>query len=116
MSEQNLGSGIFLDEQLDLSVGTTGDLLTVDGIDELEKDLAVQMIQSMQQYLGKTPTNTTEAEAKRTAYRTAIADVRISSVDRENIVVEWQNRTQNLRVDVPVTTNTDEEYNLVFNV
>jgi hypothetical protein len=116
MSEENLGSGQFLDQSLDLEVGSTGDIKTVSGREELEKDLAFQMIFSLEPYTGQPPTPEIEAEVKRIAYRVAIADVRVTAVDRENITVNWNTREKELDATVPVTTTTDEQYDLVFNV
>lgn len=116
MSEENLGSGQYLDETLDFEVDTTGDIRASDGLEELEKDLAFQMIISLSQFLGEPPTPETEADIRRMAYRVAAADIRISFVARDNITVEWNHNSREMEVSVPVTTNTDEEYELVFNV
>lgn len=116
MSEDNLGSGQYLDQNLDFEVDAGGDIQTSSGIDELQKDLAVQMIVSLSQFIGESPTPETEADIKRMAYRVAIADVRVSSVNRENITVEWIGGMKKFDVEVPLTTDTDEEYELVFNV
>lgn len=116
MSEEELGSGQYLDQNLDFEVDTTGDIRASDGIDEVEKDLAVQMIFSLSDFLGQQPTAETEADIKRVAYRVAIADIRVSSVDRENITVEWMREGREFDVTVPLAVETGEEYELVFNV
>lgn len=116
MPEENLGSGQYLDEDLDFEVDTTGDIRASDGQEELEKDLSFQMIISLSQFLGEPPTAEVESEIKRMAYRVAVADVRISGVNRAEIDVEWAESMKQFDVSVPVTTNTDEEHELVFEV
>lgn len=116
MTEENLGSGIYLDELFDFEVDQTGDVLSTDGIDELEKDLAVQMKFNLRQFLGEVPSSQLNAEVRRTVAQIAIADNRIVSVDRNNIDVEWKERTKKLVVSMSIVTNTNEKYNLVFNV
>lgn len=116
MAEENLGAGQYLDQNFDFDIDTTGDIRAASGLNELEKDLSVQMAFTLSEFLGEPPTNETEAEVKRTVYRVAIADVRVSSVDQENIVVEWSRRLRELQIEVSVTTVTDDEYDMVFNV
>lgn len=116
MSESNLGSGQYLDNNLDFQIDTTGDIKASEGVDELEKDLSVQMIFALSQFIGESPTPETEADIKRMAYRAAIADVRVSSVNRENITVEWMDSMKKFDVTVPLTTNTAEQYELIFNL
>lgn len=116
MSEENLGAGQYLDEDLDFEVGPTGDIRTTSGVEELQKDLAFQMIISLSQFLGEPPTPETESEIKRMAYRVAFADLRVTGVDRNNIIVEWNHRSDAMEVTVPLTTDTGEEQELVFEV
>lgn len=115
MSE-NLGSGIYLDKSLDFDIDETGDIRDANGIEEVEKDLSFQMIFSLSQYIGEAPTPEVEAEIKRTTYRVAIADVRVSSVERESIAVNWAEDMKQFDVEVPTTVDTGEEYELVFEI
>lgn len=116
MSEEELGAGQYLDQNLDFEIDETGDVRSAFGGAELEKDLSFQMIASLSQFLGERPTPELEADIKRMAYRVAAADVRVSTVDRGNITVEWNYNSREMELTVPVTTNTDEEYELVFEV
>jgi len=116
MSEEELGAGQYLDQNLDFSVDETGDVRSAYGIEELEKDLSFQMIASLSQFLGERPTPELEADIKRMAYRVAAADVRVSAVDRQGIDVEWEESMKQMNVSMSVTTTVDEEYSLVFNV
>lgn len=116
MSEENLGAGPYLDKSFDFDIDGTGDIRASEGLSELEKDLALYMAVELEDFLGRPPTPETSAEVKRAVYRTAIADVRISSVERESISVEWNNRNKKLVVSIPVTTTANEEYELVFDV
>jgi len=44
MVDTDYGAGIELTQDLDLRIDSTGDISSVDGVDELEKDLAFQLI------------------------------------------------------------------------
>jgi hypothetical protein len=116
MSEHNLGSGQYLDETFDFEVDTTGDIRASDGIEEVEKDLSFQMAITLSQFLGEQPTQEVEAEIKRMAYRVGIADVRVANIDRTNITVNWSNDMKQFDVGLPLTIETGEEYELVFEV
>lgn len=116
MTEENLGSGIYLDNELDFSADRSGDLRTSSGADELEKDLSFQMIISISQFLGQPPTPSVKTDVSQMASFVAEADTRISSVDRGNITVSFRNEGKEILMTVPVTTNTNENYELVFNV
>lgn len=116
MTEEELGSSQKLDQSFDFVIDSTGDIDSTIGLDELEKDLSVQMAFYLSVYLGEPPTNQTKAEVRRTVSNVAIADARIVDVDQENIVVEWDRGLRELTVEVSVTTITNTEYDLVFNV
>lgn len=111
----NLGSGIFLDTGFDFGVSSTGDLRSESGSNELGKDLAMQMILSLEQYIGKPPTNLVERKVAATATNVALADSRVDSVDKNNIVVTFNNERSEITVEMSVFTE-DSEQEFVFNV
>jgi hypothetical protein len=109
------GSGLYLDESLDFSVDTTGDLRTVDGVDELEKDLSVQMITSLQQYLGQPPSSNLNAQVFRTASNIATADARVASVNTNKSTVSFNRTRDEITLKLVVRTTSGEQ-ELVFEV
>lgn len=115
MPEENLGSGVALDQYWDFSVGPTGDLETEEGRDELEKDLAVVMAINLEEFVGEPPDAQTRAAIKQEVKGNALADPRIVSVDEDSLSVKITDRDE-ISVSVTVTTNTDQEYELVFDV
>lgn len=116
MSEDNLGSGPSLDEDLDFEIDETGDIRSSSGMEELQKDLSFQMMIALSQFIGENPTPELNVEVRRKVYRVAVSDERISSVDRKKINVEWYNHSQELTVSVPVTTTENATYEMVFGV
>lgn len=115
MSDE-LGAGIALDEDLDVSVGSTGDLKNESGVDELRKDLAFNMILSLQQYLGSPPGGNLEEKVAATAYRVALADSRIESVDKGATVVRFFDSREELELIITASTVGAGEQELVFNL
>lgn len=112
---EEFGSGIALDEHLDFSIDNTGDLDTVSGAEELEKDLAINMMHNLQQYIGQPRTNRLDSKVLGTAKNVALADVRVDDVDEGDASVEWSHDSRDLMVHLPVVAG-DEEYVLVFDV
>jgi len=111
----NFGSGPSLDQQLDFSVDVTGDILSENGIEELKKDLAFQMIINLSQYLGAGPSGNIETQVAGTAKRVALADERVSSVSDDKTIVEFSDDREELTVHLTVRT-VGGESELVFNV
>lgn len=109
------GAGIYLDESLDFSVGNAGDLKHEVGVDELRKDLAIQMIIYLDQYLGRPPTGSLNAEVAGTAMRAAAADTRVQSVDREKTTVSFSPDREEITLGLTVQTD-DGEHDLVFEI
>lgn len=108
-----LGSGIALDEQLDFSVNSSGDLKSVSGSSELEKDLAFQMIISLSKYVGQPPSGNLNEKVAGTASRVARADRRVNSVTDSNVTYSRDRRE--ITVEMTVTTRNAQRA-LVFNV
>lgn len=115
MSEELFGSGILLDETLDFTIDPTGDLSFESGTDELEKDLSLQMIFSLSEYTGKPPSGNVEEQVLHDARIIALADSRISSVDRERSTVTYGRDRDELQVQLLVRAS-GEEQELVFNL
>jgi len=109
------GSGIFLDEQFDFSVGSTGDLKSTNGLNELQKDLAFKMVLNLEQFLGQPPSGNLEAKVADVASRVAVADVRVNSVVEDSIDVQFNETRDELTVKLAVRTD-DGEQNLIFDV
>jgi len=119
--EDGLGSGIALDEDLDMMLSNDGDLLSVSGFEELEKDLSVNMIFQLTfggpdnaGYLGKPLTPEVKADILDLVKRTALSDDRINTVRR--IVVSRPDGQRNvIVVDLTVVTSI-EERNFIITV
>lgn len=112
---RELGAGLYLDEYLDFSVDTTGDLRGASGVSELEKDLAIQMILGLDQYVGQPPSGNLEEKVAATARAIAEADVRVASVRTGLTEVDFSSDRQEITINMTVVTD-DGEQNLVFDV
>lgn len=113
MAEEDLGGGVQLDDDWDFIIDSTGDITTVEGVPELEKDLAFRSTVALQPYLGQ-PIDNTLAEKIRNILRNAMLDdERIAEVN--SISFEQTQRDQ-LDVDVTVTTADSASYDLSLTV
>jgi len=114
MPEENLGSGLYLDQTLDFDPSTTGDLRTVDGSEELQKDLAFQLLIVLSDYIGPPLTPGTRAEIKTLTVDTITSDSRVDTLDRGSMQVS-KPTPESIRIQVFVTAGGDEQ-ELVFNL
>lgn len=112
---QPFGSGIYLDEQLDFSVDSTGDIRGETGLSELQKDLAFQMIISLDKYLGQPPSGNLKEKVAGTAKRVAEIDSRVTFVDTRKTEVSFSSDRQELTLKMTVQTR-DGEQDLIFDV
>jgi len=115
MPDEEFGAGPALDENLDFFVGPTNDLAHEDGIDELEKDLSVNMIAELTEFVGPPSTPNVRSQIAQNARLTALADERISAVNKGDVDVTI-NENREISVSMTVKVSGDEEYDLVFNV
>lgn len=114
MSER-LGTGISLDESLDLGVDPSGDIESSSGPAELEKDLAVQMIIGLDKYIGEPPSGNIEAKVAGSAKEIALNDPRVISVRDDSIIVNYSTRREEISIEMNVITE-DGEIPFVFDV
>jgi hypothetical protein len=109
------GDGIFLDEALDFSIDPTGDIQAARGVEELEKDLSVQMIAGLDQYLGSPPSGNLRAKVLNTATNIATADPRVLSVVADSSAISFSRNRQKLNVKLLVRTVSGQQ-ELIFNI
>lgn len=113
---ENLGSGVRLDKDFDISIDRTGDVETVSGLNELEKDLSMQMAFSLNQFVGAPPSDDTRSSAKRVVAQVLNADERIQRIVTGSITVEWSGPKRR-QIDVGATVvASEQEQELVFRV
>lgn len=113
MVENN--AGIYLDGQFDFSIDSTGDIQAVYGSDELQKDLAFQMVLGLSQYLGTAPSGNLNAKVAGTAEAIATGDSRINSVVPNSFDVEFNSKRSSIDIEMRVITEIGER-RLVFDV
>jgi hypothetical protein len=112
MSGREFGSGINIDSSFDFSINQNGDLEKVDGVEELNKDLAIQLSIALDEFRGQPLDNELKAEVKQQTIDTISADVRVQTVRSGRFQVDKPTR-DTLAVKVPyITQNTEQE--LVF--
>ncbi len=114
MSE-NLGSGVFLDERFDFSVDPTGDLKSTSGLNELQKDLAFQMVINLEQFIGQPPTGNLQEKVAGTAKRVAEADSRVRYVLEGDTEVIFSDDREEITLKMTAQTR-DEQQNLIFDI
>lgn len=76
----DFGSGIALSQGLDLQITPAGDLETVDGLDELEKDLSFRLIDALTSLSVQTLTPETRDDVRATVKGVLVADLRVETV------------------------------------
>ncbi len=119
MSEELYGNGVYLDENFDFELGPSGDLRMSRGLSELEKDLSFQMVISLSPLIGMRATKNFEVKLRDRATKVALADERIESVEKDNVVVRETTElsAQNIEYEIvlPVFAS-GEQQQLVFNL
>jgi hypothetical protein len=111
----NFGSGPALNEDFDFIIDNTGELESSSSVEELGKDLSMQMVLNLEKYLGQSPTNLLRRKVELTATRVATADTRVREVDTESTTVSFSNRRDELTVEMRVLTESGPQ-EFVFNV
>jgi hypothetical protein len=114
MSERFFGSGLYLDNTFDLDVGQTGDLRSVEGVDELQKDLAFQLTILLDDLVGQPLDPETEAQVKSITIDVLTSDNRVEDVDRSGITVR-KPRRDTITIQTPVIAD-NETRDLVFEI
>lgn len=110
------GAGPTLDEDLDFSIDPTGDIESLGGLTELEKDLGWQLKVSLRRFEGESSNTNVESKAQDTAEKVAEADGRITTVDsrRSDAVVKDNGRT--IEVTLVVNTINEERMKFIYQV
>jgi hypothetical protein len=111
----SLGSGVGLDESFDFEVGSTGDLKSTEGVEELEKDLAFQMVLGLDEFIGRRPTAALPERVARRASDIAEADPRVEFVNRSALEASFSPDARQIDLKMQVKTE-DGVQELIFNV
>lgn len=111
MADEELGSGIALSQHLDFIVDTTGDLEHAEGVGEVRKDLAFNIIREMSDFEGRVPNRETEKDAEIVAKRVILADPRVSTLNAIEVYFEDRNT---LAIDAAITVASGETFENVF--
>lgn len=109
----DFGSGIFLTQDFDFEVTNTGDIRTESGVDELEKDIALQMIKEKDDLIGLPQYPNTSARISSQTREILNADPRVSQVVSVN--VKFITSLNEAEITSSVTTDNGEQ-ELVFNI
>lgn len=114
-----LSGGTGLDDRdvWDLDVDESGDVRTVDGVDELRKDVAFRSARRIQEdgIIGTPLTPTTRNRLRSLIRETINNEPRLSRIVSMDCRCEIASNSNALKVDVQVTTN-EEELDLIFEV
>lgn len=109
----SLGAGIYLNEDWDFAVDVSGDLRTTTEIKELQKDVALNVAESLQDDLGKPITNQTAKEIRISTKNVLLSDPRLGTI--RNIEVNRVRQTNEFEVVASADT-IDGPFDLVFEV
>jgi hypothetical protein len=107
------GGGIDLTKELDIDLNTVGDVQTISGRDELEKDVSLQSIIAVEPINGRQKTSETKTDLKRVIRDAIVADPRISEF--RDISVSFIDGADEAEV-VTTIVSSDEEQELVFSL
>lgn len=83
----NEGRGLSLDQNFDLVVSEVGDLDKEDGLEELQKDLAMQVAYTLRNAIGQPDSPELSSQIKTLSRRAVEADARIDEVLRNSIEI-----------------------------
>lgn len=119
MPDDNLGSGIKLTEDWDMDIDPTGDISTVSGRKELQKDLAMLLAIRQNEVLGNIMQRQADPNSLKQiellAKRTIQSDERVRSVN--NVSVQpHPSEPDAAMVEADVTADSDQNYGLVIEV
>jgi len=118
MSE-NLGAGIKLANNWDLTVDSTGDLATVSGRKELQKDIAVLTAIQLSEKLGGQIGHRNESNVIKSielvVRRLLTQDSRIQEILSVTVQPE-PDLTDTVIVEANITVNETQNYDLIFEV
>jgi len=120
MSDNSLGSGLYLDRNFDLSISNNGDLRKEKGLEELSKDISFQLSIVLEPLLGQPDSPNFKVELKDLTREVILSDSRVDSVGSDDIIVN--NVSNNISSDVtyeiivPTVVASGEPQELVFTV
>lgn len=107
------GSGMELTQDWDLEVDRTGDISSVAGLEELEKDLAFRSAQELAGSVGSVLNKDTVAQIKRAARRALSEDVRVNRVVSLEVVEQGH---EEVEVRATVVSSDEQEYDLITDI
>jgi hypothetical protein len=111
----DLGTGIYLDGSFDFEADSTGDIRATEGVRELQKDLAFQMVISLTKYLGQPPSGNLQEKVAGTAKRVAETDDRVDFVDSRKTEVSFDSARQEITLKITVQTEEGLQ-DLIFDI
>lgn len=120
MTEHNFGAGIGLNPNWDLEVDSTGDIATVSGREELEKDISMLAAIRLSDQLGTTFSarrdENTFKSVEMTVERLLRGDPRITDIQGDVEAREHPSFEDTVVIDVSVIANPNQDYDLILEV
>lgn len=119
MTEDRLGSGMKLTSDWDLEIDGTGDIATISGQKEIEKDLAMLLAIQLEDKLGGVidPTQTAGSlkQIELLVERVLLADGRVPSVQSVSAEIT-EGEQDSVSIEAEVTADNGEDYDLIVEV
>lgn len=112
--EESFGSGIKLNNGFDLEVNSSGDIRTVSGSDELQKDIAYAVSAFLNDSYGGPITPETGAEIRTGVRRVMLEDPRIVRIN--SLSVQTINADNSIRITSTIVGDDETQQDLVFTV
>lgn len=107
MVEKQLGSGIALDQNFDFEIDATGDLNSVSGVEELNKDLALRLTIFLDEFRGQILTNEVKSEIKNRVINVLLSDQRVVNVNEASIQIKEVTRNE-IAIKAPYKATTGQ--------
>lgn len=111
----DFGAGVSLNEDWDFQVDSSGDLATVSGEQELQKDVAFNVARNWGDSIGRRVDSATQKRIQVTARDVLLNDPRIESITNLDVRRIEDNLNQ-FEVVATVNTFVDGTFDLVFEV
>ena len=115
VTQENLGGGIALNKDFDLEIDNTGDIKTVFGVEEVQKDLAYNITNNLQDVLGGSKDDKTLQEANIIIRDTVASYDNVDGIVGLRIFFVGWNEDYDMKVEMIVSIN-DEEKPMVVKV
>lgn len=112
----SFGNGPSLDDDFDFTISSTGDLTISRELEELNKDLSMQLTVVLREFLGETSSTNVETRALSKAIEVVELDSRVDTVQQDTSSATLLSNGRELTTDLDIITREGTLENFSFTV